>query len=287
MNFPNHPDLQTEEIAPGYTILHISNAHATASIALHGAHITHYAPTGQDPVIFTSQSAIFTAGKAIRGGIPICWPWFGAYPDPSKNLPAHGYARTSFWELKSITSTPNATQLILQLPPQNDAPLQATLEVSIGKTLELTLTTENQSSEPQTFSEALHSYFAVSDTKTTEVLGLDGRDFIDTSTSPETQKKQSGPVYFPEEIDRIYSSDDDLTIIDPEKNRRILLQKTNSQSTIIWNPGPVKGAALKDLGNEEINQFICAEPGNVRNQSITLAPRSTHAITLKISTKPL
>ena len=287
MNLPKNSDIRVEELTPGYPVIHIANTHATASIALHGAHLTHYAPLGEAPVIFTSQSAIYTAGKAIRGGIPICWPWFGAHPAPnSGNFPAHGYARTSFWELENTSSSSKGTRLIFTLPPPYNSPLRASLEILIGKTLELSLTTVNQSATPQTFSEALHSYFTVTDAHTTELLGLNGRDYINSATAPETREQQSGPVHFPNEIDRIYTSTDGLTICDHEKNRCISIKKTNSRSSIVWNPGPIKGTALNDLHNDEIAQFICAESGNVREESITLPPQSSHTLTLNISTSP-
>jgi len=286
MNLPTSPDIQIEEISPRYPIIHISNAHATASIALHGAHLTHYAPHGQPPVIFTSKAAIYKAGKPIRGGIPICWPWFGAHPDAEKKLSAHGYARSSFWILETVSSDPDGTRLTFSLPPQNNSKLHATLEFLIGKTLDLKLTTTNLGEKPVMFSEALHSYFAVSDAQKVELHGLDGRSYLDSTQTPEPKKKQHGPVRFPDEIDRIYTSGDPLDIEDPKKQHRISIKKSNSQSSIIWNPGEMKGRALVDLENSEITQFICAESGNVREQSINLAPGSAHSLTLRISATP-
>ena len=284
MNLPTSPDTQIEEIASGYPIIHISNAHSTASIALHGAHLTHYAPHGQSPVIFTSKEAIYKEGKAIRGGIPICWPWFGTHPDSEKKLSAHGYARSSFWVLETISSDPDGTHLTFSLPPKNNSELHATLEFFIGETLELKLTTTNHGEKPVVFSEALHSYFAVGDARKVALLGLDGRSYLDSTQTPEPKNKQHGPVHFPNEIDRIYTSDDPLVIEDPQKQRHISIKKSNSQSSIIWNPGKIKGRSLADLANSEITQFICAESGNVRKQSINLAPGSTHSLTLSIGT---
>jgi D-hexose-6-phosphate mutarotase len=278
--------IRYEEITPGYPILHIVNKHAEARIALHGAHLVHYAPHGGPPTIFTSEAAVYKEGKAIRGGIPVCWPWFGPHPDPRKNLPAHGYARTSFWELSHSETTTEHTYLLLTLPRSSDQTLGATLEFFIGKKLTLKLTTTNHGEKAETFSEALHSYFFVTNTHQTELLGLDGRDYIDTTTTPETSHRQDGPVHFPDEIDRIYASDDKLIICDPQSDRHIHINKNNSKSTIVWNPGKNKGSALSDLKNNEINQFICAEAGNVRDQSITIAPQSSHTLTLTISTSP-
>ncbi|MBK1831589.1 D-hexose-6-phosphate mutarotase [Verrucomicrobiaceae bacterium R5-34] len=269
-----------EEVAEGYPVVRIRNAHASASIALHGAHLIDYCPTAQDPVIFTSRAAVFREGKAIRGGIPICWPWFNAHPEKS---PSHGYARISFWQLDSVSSGDDHTRLRFSLPPQDDSGLTAALEVVVGPELELTLTSHNSGTEPQTFSEALHSYFHVADSRRTEVLGLDGSHYINT-VGEESLGIQQGALTFPDEIDRIYSSTSGLTIVDPDSDRRIQLAKSQSGSTITWNPGQEKGQAMSDLSDEQIHSFICVEAGNVREQSITLAPGDSHSITLTIST---
>lgn len=284
-HFEIDPHIRIEELTPGYPIVHISNSHATATIALHGAHLTHFKPHGEKPVIFTSKAAIYKGGKAIRGGIPICWPWFGAHPDASQNLPAHGYARTSFWQLSSSSSLEEGTQLTFELPASNEAPLSATLEFFIGKTLTLKLTTHNPSPTEQGFSEALHSYFVVSESTETQVLGLNEARYIDTTGDQETHEQQKGPIHFSGEVDRIYESSETVVIQDLAYQRDIIVDKSNSASTILWNPGKTKGAAMADLLDSEIRQFICAESGNVRNQSITLQPGDQHTLELQISTQ--
>lgn len=274
-----------DELHPGYPMIHISNPHASATIALHGAHLTHFKPHGEKAIIFTSQAAIYKAGKAIRGGIPVCWPWFGAHPAPSQNLPAHGYARTSFWKLISTSSTEEGTQLTFKLPTSKDASLSASLEFFIGNKLTLKLTTQNISPTEQWFSEALHSYFVVGESTKTQVLGLNASGYIDTTGNDETLEQQVGQIDFPGEVDRIYESAKAVVIQDHSNHRQIIIDKSNSASTIIWNPGKAKGAAMADLSDSEIQQFICAESGNVRNQSITLKPGTQHSLKVQISTK--
>ncbi len=269
-----------DEAAPDYPMVRIENEHATARIALHGAHLTDYCPQGEDPVIFTSSTAIYREGKAIRGGIPVCWPWFGPHPD---GMPSHGYARTSFWTLEKTESTPVGTILAFSLPPRDGSGLAAVLEFLIGQQLQLTLKTVNGGEVEETYSEALHTYFAVSDSHQTFIHGLDGASYIDT-VGEETIRQQSGAVNFPGEVDRIYHSDSDLVVEDTVKQREIAVSKTGSHSTIVWNPGLEKGTAMDDLHNNEIHRFICAESGNARAQSITLAPGTSHTLTLTIST---
>ncbi len=278
-------EIWIEEITPGYPMIHIRNAHATAAIALHGAHLTHHARLDELPIIFTSQAAIYREGTAIRGGIPICWPWFGSHPDPDKNLPAHGYARTSFWKLVSTASDINGTHLTFSLPQKEGSALSAKIEFTIGKELTLRLISANRGDNDEIISEALHSYFTVDSAQQTQVLGLDGSHYADTTVQPPAMKQQSGPVDFPDEIDRIYSSATDLIIDDQGNSRRIIVKKSGGNSTILWNPGQEKGGAMADLLDEEITQFICAESGNVLKETITLAPGGTHTLSLTISSE--
>lgn len=273
-----------EELTPGYPLIHINNAAATATMALHGAHLIHFAPHDEAPVIYTSSDAIYREGIAIRGGIPICWPWFGAHPASEKNLPAHGYARTSLWQLTSTESDKSSTRLRFELPAQADDLLSATLEVTIGRELSIALTSTNGGTEDQLISEALHSYFYVGDCRQCHITGLDGSSYIDTTGSAKTTQQQTGDIAFAGEVDRIYGSHQTVVVVDPVHQRRINIAKTNSGSTIIWNPGQQKGEAMGDLTHDEIYHFVCAESGNVGEQSIFLAAGTSHTLQLQIST---
>lgn len=265
-----------EDVADGYPIVRIRNQCAEASIALHGAHLIDYRRTGEAPVIFTSGDAIYREGKAIRGGIPVCWPWFGA----CEGKPAHGYARTSFWTLQQVESIEEATRLIFTLPAREDCSLAAKLEFRIGKRLELVLTTTNEGDAPQTFSEALHTYFAVGDSRQTRIHGLEGTTYID-EVGETTTRTQDGLVTFPDEVDRIYQSDATVVIEDGASQRRIEIAKTGSRDTVVWNPGMEKGSAMGDLCDTEIHRFVCAESTNV--DAITISPGESHSLTLTIS----
>lgn len=260
-----------EELADGYPVVRVRNQHAQASVALHGAHLIDYRRNGNPPVIFTSSAAIFREGKAIRGGIPVCWPWFGA----CEGKPAHGYARTSFWTLQEA----EATRLVFTLPAREGYPLSVHLEFRIGKTLELVLTTTNEGDAPHTFSEALHSYFMVGDSRQTKIHGLEGAAYID-EVGETTTRIQNGPVTFPGEVDRIYHSDATVVLEDVASQRRIEVAKTGSRDTVVWNPGEEKGAAMSDLCDAETHRFICAESANMAG--IALNPGESHALALTI-----
>lgn len=263
-----------EDLAEGYPVVRIRNQHAETSIALHGAHLIDYRRTGEAPVIFTSRDAIYREGKAIRGGIPVCWPWFGA----CEGKPAHGYARTSFWTLEEVTSSEDISRLGFCLPARKDFPLTAKLEFRIGATLELALTTTNEGDAPQIYSEALHTYFAVGNSRQTNIHGLDGTTYTD-EVGETTVRTQDGPVTFPGEVDRIYQSD--ATVVIEDDSRRIEVAKSGSSDTVIWNPGLEKGSAMGDLCNEEIHRFVCAESTNV--SGLTIKPGGSHTLALSIS----
>lgn len=277
--------LHIEESPAGYPMIRIQNEHAEASIALHGAHLTHYAPNREKAVIFTSEAAIYKQGKAIRGGIPVCWPWFGAHPDPAAGLPAHGYARSQFWQIIDSEHDASGTAITLELPSPDKPGLSATLRFHVGKQLQLELTSRNQGDSEATFSEALHSYFAVGNSQSCWISGLNGAEYIDTTGKEEVISQQSGKLRFPDEVDRIYQSSQSLTIHDPVIDRRIIVTKSNSANTIAWNPGKEKGHALGDLLDSEIQRFVCVESGNVRQQHMTLSAGSSHTLTLNIATE--
>lgn len=265
-----------EDLADGYPVVRIRNQYAQAGIAQHGAHLMDYCLHGGAPLIFTSSAAVFREGKAIRGGIPVCWPWFGA----CEGKPSHGYARTSFWTLNKVENNEEETCLVFTLSAREESPLSAKLEFHIGKVLKLTLTTTNEGNTVQTFSEALHSYFMIDDSHQTRIHGLEGTPYID-EVGKATTRTQDGPVTFPGEVDRIYYSDSTVVIEDAAGQRHIEVSKTGSHDTVVWNPGKAKGSAMGDLLDEEIHRFVCAESANV--EGITINPGESHVLTQTLS----
>ncbi len=265
--------LSFQESSPDYPIIHITNAHACATITLHGAQVLDYTPTSQRPVIFTSEEAIYEKGTAIRGGIPVCWPWFSTHPSDTY-LPSHGYARKSFWELFRTFDNDTGTTLIFNFSKDD---LHAELTIKIGQNLKLELKTTNTGNEATLIGGALHSYFNVSDIDNTSLSGLDQIDYIDTLT--DTYETQETDITIEEETDRVYvNSDHTVSLYDKKWNRSIIVEKIGSQSTVIWNPWIDKSAELKDLGNDEYRNFICIEAANTRKDTYRLAPGSSHIL---------
>lgn len=281
-------ELWYEDFAPDYPTIRIGNAHASATIALHGAHLIDFIPCDQEPVIFTSHEAVFSEGKAIRGGIPVCWPWFGAHPNDN-TMPAHGLARNQFWQLIGSRSTEKFTEVTLQLDTQSidiwkfDTTL--TLTIRVGKSLSLELKTTNNGSTPVTIGGALHSYFYISDIQKVTLTGLDKTTYLDTLVGKE--KLQDGPIRIDSEVDRIYlESNQPVEIYDPEFQRTIHIEKSGSESTVIWNPWTEKSQTMADLDNDEFHSFVCVEAANALEDVHILAPAAEHCLTTKISSIP-
>ncbi len=280
-------ELTIRELSPGYPIIDIRNAHATAQIALHGAHVTSFHPKGQKPVIFTSAEAIYKEGKAIRGGIPICWPWFNAHPTDS-SMPSHGFARNRFWEIVSTASESAYTEIVLRLPLEGVSiwphQTETTATLRVGKELSLSLTTTNSGEEPCTIGGALHTYFNISNIDEVTVSGLTATPYLDTVVNE--QSTQNGSIRFQGELDRVYQNTSSDTVIhDPLWRRDILVRKSGSQSTVVWNPWSEKSAGMADLGNHEYKGFLCIEAANALDDIYTLEPEQSHTLATTISVR--
>lgn len=278
-----------EELMPDYPVVRINNSHASATIALHGAHVIDYIPYQQAPVIFTSCEAIFKEGKAIRGGIPICWPWFGAHPTNSQ-LPSHGFARNRFWKIISSQSCEKYSEIVLRLDTAEldldfwPTPTTATLSIRVGETLEVVLTSHNYGDSPVQIGGALHSYFQVADIKQVTIDGLDQCRYLDTVT--DQNDTQQGSVSISGEVDRVYLGTAAATIInDPGFERQIWVEKAGSQTTVVWNPWTDKAAALADLADEEFYDFVCVETCNALDDVHRLAPGESHTLKAIIHSK--
>jgi glucose-6-phosphate 1-epimerase len=293
------PDLREPEIPGvakimegpgGLRFLSINSPAAEARIFLQGAQLTHWQPNEEDPVIFLSACSAFERGKAIRGGVPVCFPWFG--PRPAQT--AHGFARNRTWRLAELTQE-SAGTVRAEFVDRADAETrqhwpcdyQLRLTYRVGSALEMRLEVENTSAIAFTFSEALHTYFVVGDVHQTRVTGLENtqyRDFPDRSKLTQ----QLGPIAFTEEIDRVYINTAATCVLeDPALHRRIVVDKTGSNTTTIWNPWISKSAALADFGDDEWQRMVCIETVNAFENSITLEAGETHCMSATIRVERL
>jgi len=258
-----------------------------AEIYLHGAHVAAYEPTGERPVLYMSPRSNFAPGKPIRGGVPVCFPWFGPKADDPA-APAHGFARLKPWSVQDIVCRGDAITLSLQL--DSDAETQAhwpfdfeaVLQVTLGDALKLQLEVLNRSGSPFEFTEALHTYFTVSDVRSVSVTGLEAARFVDKVGGVE-QGPTGREIRFEGETNRAYLNTDDTCVIhDPSWLRKIEVAKSGSRSTVVWNPHVEKATALPDLGDDTWPNFVCVESANALTNTVTLAPGDVHIMSQTI-----
>ncbi|WP_411381825.1 D-hexose-6-phosphate mutarotase [Pseudomonas sp. MPB26] len=272
---------------------------AELRVAQQGAHIFSYQRDSEQPLIWPNPAAVFKKGKGIRTGVPLCWPWFGVFdrnPQSVKSMRqsdqpagAHGFARTALWELAATEFEGEALRVDLVLPvPAGGFPgwphlVSLKLSLLLDDQLHIRLTSHNHGTDTVTFSQALHTYFAVSDVRNVQVEGLDGATYIDTADGW-TQKQQSGLLHFTAETDRIYlDTPAQLTIVDKDWRRRIQLTAEGSKSTVIWNPWTERAKALDDMADEGWRGMLCIETANVLDDAVSLAPGESHTLGVSIS----
>jgi glucose-6-phosphate 1-epimerase len=265
----------------------ITTSTCTAEIYLQGAHLTQWQPTGQKPVLFLSDRSAFTPGKAIRGGVPIIFPWFGARtatPESQRtDGPSHGFARTSEWTLAFAAVAGDDLHLTLTLAPDDSTRalgydhFQLAYQLTLGTELRLQLVVANQSEVPLHFEEALHSYFAVGDAQQISLIGLSDTQFLD-KTDDLKSKHQSDPLLkLTGETDRLYlNTVNTINLNDPTLNRRITIGKSNSRTTVIWNPWSELTARLPDMSPDGWLTMTCIETVNASTDAINLAPGQQH-----------
>ena len=266
-------------------VIEIKNELASAVISLQGAHVLSWVPAGEKDMIWVSDDASFAVGKSVRGGIPICWPWFGAH-ETNNDFPAHGFARTVLWKVIATQQLETGeTQVVFKLDTQelNDKQQtmwsQATIaeyRITIGKKLSLELITTNNSDQSITIGQALHTYFSVDDVSKTTLSGLDGKEYLDKTTSF-SRKTQVGDVTVNKEVDRIYLNTPDTLMIDDTK-RKIVISKQGSLSTVVWNPWQEVANKMGDLGKNGYLKMLCVESANAAEDTVSLQPNETHAL---------
>lgn len=271
--------------AGDFPMIKIETPLATALVSLHGAQVLSFQPkSAENDLLFLSEKANYQVGKAIRGGIPICWPWFSR-EKPRPQLPNHGFARTSLWQVTETSRTGDVIQLQLSL--QDNAQtremwphaFKLSLDIKISDQLELSLTAKNTGSELFQFSQAMHTYFAVSDIEQIAVSGLEGVNYIDTVGGDNKVHQQSGAIQVSNETDRIYTDfSDDVQLQDIGFNRAVDIQSSGSKTTVVWNPWEVISTEMKDLNDDAYRAFICIETVNTGEDLITLEPMENHTI---------
>lgn len=291
-------ELGFKEIAAGITAIEVDTALTTASISLMGGQVLTWHPKSQqEPVLWVSKLAQYVPGKAIRGGVPICWPWFGAHPSDS-HLPGHGFARVVPWEVAStnidasgvveveLTLAESAAAAKLR-PSDWPASVALSAHIRIGEKLEVALTTTNNSDRELRLTEGLHTYFHVSDIEHVRVLGLDDCEYVDL-TDGNQRRQQSGPIVFEGELGRIFVNCDKTSVIEDRKlARAIHVAGTGSQSIAVWNPWLQTASKMSDLGSEGWRSMVCVETANALENRLTIKAGESHTLTATYATENL
>jgi glucose-6-phosphate 1-epimerase len=274
----------------GLTRARIATEAATAEIYLHGAHVAQWQPaSAEHPVLFLSEKSHYAADKAIRGGVPLVFPWFA---ERKGGLPGgmHGFARTLPWEVVATERRAEGVAISFKLLPNQTTRdlgfdhFVLVYEVIVGEKLTLTLEVENVGDGPLNFEEALHAYYSVSDVRQIEVSGVGDTDYLDRADGAKRKHAPAGATRFAGETDQLHlNTRAAVTISDPEWRRRIVIEKRGSNSTVVWNPWQAKATALDDLGADAWPHLVCVEPANAAENAVTLSPGGTHRMGISVA----
>ena len=263
----------------GLPLAKIDNGGARALVSVYAGQVLSFQPANQaHDLLFLSDAAYYQSGKAIKGGIPVCWPWFG--PDPEgRGRSAHGFVRNRPWTVRATeTLADGDTRITLGLVDSAEtraiwpAAFDLSLEVTVGNGLRVELLTRNTGDQPFTLTQALHSYFNVGAIRQVRVLGLEDTDYLDKAGDGSCHT-QSGAVRFDQEVDRIYLDVPPRLIIeDAALGRRISITSTGSHTAVVWNPWADISANMGDLRDDDFQRFVCVETANAATDSIEVKP---------------
>lgn len=274
----------------GLAKLEVTAAGSTAEVYLHGAHVTEFRRRGEPSLLFMSQCSRFAPGQPIRGGVPIIFPWFG----PREGSTAHGFARTVEWQLLETTALPEGgATLRFGFPTGPESSLWPSFSayyiVTVTEMLSLELVLTNTSpSTGLSVENCLHTYFTVGDVGAVSVRGLKGVEYLDKVESFARRTEGGDAIAITGEVDRVYlNATGPVEICDPGLKRKIIVAKSGSASTVVWNPWVAKSQQMADFGNDEYLRMICVESGNVALNKLELAPGESSSMKVQLSSKPL
>ncbi len=295
--------LSFHEDQPGMVQMRIVTPASEATIYLQGAHLTRWTPRlsggGGNDVLYLSPKSALAPGKAIRGGVPVLFPWFGDRWNGKEydvahgtKSPSHGFARTSVWTVARTHLTPDGeVQVTLSLEPSElsaslgYSSFHVTMEFRVAAQLHQEMTVTNRGAEPMIFEQGLHSYFAVADVPAARLDGLRGSTYLDKRDNLIRKVQRESQFAFTRDVDQVHvHTSEPLTLYDTAATRSIQIIKTGSQTTVIWNPWSVLTPGLPDLPEDGWQHFICVETVNAADDRITLQPGASYgmAATLRV-----
>lgn len=269
----------------------LRTSHAEARVMLQGAQIIHYQVGEQAPIIWVGDEAHAIPGKSLRGGVPVCWPWFGA---GAEGQPAHGFARNLNWQVAGSKADADSVTLTLELLPSETSSkywphdFRLSLEVHLADSLRMKLTTEHRGSEACTISQALHTYLRVGDIAEVSIHGLADTAFLDKTRDMLRDTQSDLALRLGSETDRVYlDTVAEVIVEDAALQRRIHVRKEGSRSTVVWNPWDEKAGGFPDMRSDEYAQMLCVETTNAADDVVHLAPGETHCMVSEIVVTPL
>jgi glucose-6-phosphate 1-epimerase len=272
----------------GLVYAEVTSEQAKATVYLQGAHLAEWQPAGERPVLFLSRKSEFVPGKAIRGGVPIVFPWFGPRHD-GKTGPSHGFARSQDWTLAFAAVADDELHLTFTLAPTELSRCQGydhfnlVYQLTIGRSLTMQLSVANNDKTPLVFEEALHTYFAIGDIHDAAITGLEGVTYLDKADGAKV-KVQNGAIVIEGFTDRVYLDTASTCVLhDRADKRRIVVAKTNSTTTVVWNPWQDATAKLADMEPDGWRGFCAIESANAATDAVTLAPGLVHTMATQIS----
>lgn len=275
--------------------LEIRHPAFSADLLLQGAQLIHYAPSGENNWLWLSDLVEYKQGTSLRGGIPVCWPWFGnasMNPDAVKShiadaeeAPAHGFARTRLWLLSDIYEDADEVVVTLTLNDTQHPQWQADLAVEAefrftSSSVSVVLATTNNGETAVSFSQALHTYFPTSDIHNTRITGFDGESYLDTLEGWQ-RKSQQGDIRFSGETDRIYFGEETLSLVTPQHITDLSCQ--GSQSAVVWNPWVKKSQRLSQFAADDYQRMFCVETANAADDAVTLAAGDEHVLCMLLT----
>lgn len=270
----------------GFPVVEITNEYAKAKISLYAGQVLSFQPVDQtQDMMFLSSKAYYTPGKATKGGVPICWPWFG--PDPEdQGRASHGFVRNRMWNMAEISSNQDgSTTVVMGLEDTAetrkiwDFTFDLAIAFTVGSSLTIELTTRNTGDKPFNITQALHTYFRIGDISQVRILNLEDTSYLDKVDGGKN-KTQTGDVTFNSECDRIYLDvPSQLIIDDMALGRKIKITAANSNTAIVWNPGAEISVSMADLGDLDYQKFVCVETANAANEVIEIPPGNDYNLT--------
>lgn len=277
------------EGAGGMAIAMIGNDLASAQVSLYGAHVISYEPADMDDLLMMSELSAYEKGKPMRGGIPLCFPWFGPHPADSSK-PPHGFARLSDWKVKTTAQLANgATQLVMELTDNAQTKAEwpyafsCEIAVTVGESLDLSWTITNTGTEAFETAPAFHTYFSTNDVTKIAIKGLEGVTYLDALQQLAPVQEGVAPVAIDREVNRCYMDTESTCLIeDNSMGRTIQIAKSGSKSTVVWNPWVETAKKIGDLRDEEYREFVCLETANVHHNKLKLGPGESHTMTASI-----